>query len=124
MLWVFKNRVLRKTFGLKRDEVTGEWRKLCNEELYDLYCSPNVIQTIKLKRKIWAGRVACMGEVHTRLWWADLRETDCLEDLGRDGRIILKWIFKKWHGKAWIGLIWLKICNELLDSIKCGEFID
>ena len=47
MLRVFQNKVLRKIFGPKRDEVTGEWRELYNEELNELYCSPNVIQVIK-----------------------------------------------------------------------------
>ena len=116
--------MLRKTFGLKRGEVTGECRKLHNKELYYLYCSPNVIWKIKSGRKRWAVHVACMGEVHTRLWWGDLRETDSLEDLDVAGRIILKWVFKKWHGKEWTGLIWLKICNEPLGSIKCGELLD
>jgi hypothetical protein len=46
-LRVFENRVLRRIFGIKRDEVTGEWRKLHNEELHDLYCSPNTIRVIK-----------------------------------------------------------------------------
>jgi hypothetical protein len=55
---------------------------------------------IKSRRKRWAIHVARMGEVHTRSWWGDLGETDQLEELGIDGRIILKWIFKKWHGKA------------------------
>jgi len=54
--------VLRGIFGPKRDEVTGEWRKLHNEELHDLYSSPNIIQVIKLRRIKWAGRVARMGE--------------------------------------------------------------
>jgi len=45
-LRVFENRVLRRIFGLKRDEVTGEWKKLHNEELTDLYCSPNIVQVI------------------------------------------------------------------------------
>jgi len=50
-----------RVFGLKRDEVTGKWRKLHNEELYDLYSSPNIIWVIKLRRMTWAGNVACMG---------------------------------------------------------------
>jgi hypothetical protein len=84
----------------KRDEVTGEWRRLHNEELYDLYSSPNIILLIKSRRMRWAGNVARMGkgEVYTEFWWGDLREGDHLEDPGLDGRIILKWIFKKWDG--------------------------
>ena len=63
-LWlkVFENRVLRKIFGPKRDEVTGEWRTLHNEELNDLYSSPNIVQVIKSRRMGWAGHVARMGE--------------------------------------------------------------
>ena len=49
-LWVFENRVLRGIFGRKRDEVTGEWRELYNEELNDLYCSPNIVRVIKSRR--------------------------------------------------------------------------
>jgi hypothetical protein len=54
--------VLRRIFGPKRDEVTGEWRKLHNEELYNLYSSPNIIRTLKSRRMRWAGHVARMGE--------------------------------------------------------------
>jgi hypothetical protein len=61
-LRVFENRVLRRIFGPKRDEVTGEWRKLHNEELHNLYSSPNVIRQIKSRRMRWAGHVARMGE--------------------------------------------------------------
>jgi hypothetical protein len=59
---VFENRVLRRIFGPKRDEVTGEWRKLRNEELHDLYSSPSIIRIIKARRMRWAGHVARMGE--------------------------------------------------------------
>ena len=61
-LRVFENRVLRRIFGSKRDEVTGEWRKLHNEELNDLYCSANIVRVIKSRRMRWAGHVAGMGE--------------------------------------------------------------
>jgi hypothetical protein len=57
-LRVFENRVLRGIFGSKRDEVTREWRKLHNEELNDLYCSPTILQVMKLRRLRWAGNVA------------------------------------------------------------------
>jgi hypothetical protein len=59
---VFENRVLRRMFGPKRDEVTGEWRKLHNEELHNLYSSPDIIRQVKLRRMGWAGHVARMGE--------------------------------------------------------------
>jgi hypothetical protein len=61
-LRVFENRVLRR-FGPKRDEVTGGWRKLHNEELHGLYSSPSIIRVIKTRRMRWAGHVACVGEV-------------------------------------------------------------
>ena len=66
-LWVFENRVLRRIFGPERDEVTGEWRKLHNEELNDLYCSPNIVRVIKLRRMGWAGNVARMGGGERRI---------------------------------------------------------
>jgi hypothetical protein len=61
-LRVFENRVLRRIFGPKRDEVTGKWRKLHNEELHNFYSSPNIIRQIKSRRMRWAGHVARMGE--------------------------------------------------------------
>ena len=59
---VFQNTVLRRIFGLNKDEVTREWRKLNNEELNDLYSSPNIVRVIKSRIIRWAGHVACMGE--------------------------------------------------------------
>jgi hypothetical protein len=59
---VFENRVLRRIFGPRRDEVTGEWRRMHNEELIDLYPSPNIVRVLKSRRMRWAGHVARMGE--------------------------------------------------------------
>ena len=61
-LRVFENMVWRRIFGPRRDEVTGDWRRLHNEELNDLYCSPNIVRVIKWRRMRWAGHVARMGE--------------------------------------------------------------
>jgi hypothetical protein len=68
-LRVFENRVLRRIFGCKKDEVTGEWRKLHNKELYALYSSPNIIRVLKLRKMRWTEHVARMGveEVRTGL---------------------------------------------------------
>ena len=100
-LRVFENRVLRRIFGPKRYGVTGEWRKLHNEELNDLYSSPNTVRVIKSRRMRWAGNVACMEEgrgVHKilvgkpegkrplrrpRRRWEDNIKMD-LEEVGRD----------------------------------------
>jgi len=83
-LRVFENRLLRRIFGPKREEVRGEWRKLHNEELNDLYSLPNIIRVIIS------------------------RERDHLEDLGVEGRIII-WILRKWNVGAWTGSIWFRI---------------
>ena len=89
---VFENRVLRRIFGPKRDKVTGQWRILHNDELTDLYSSPNIIRVIKSRRMRWAGHVARNGgrvEVYAGFRWGNLRERDHLEDPGINGRIIL-----------------------------------
>ena len=80
-LRVFENRVLKRIFRPKRDEVTGEWRKLHNEELNDLYCSPNIVRVIKTRTR-WAGHIARMGreEAYTEFWWSNLRENDNFGD--------------------------------------------
>jgi hypothetical protein len=72
----FNNRVLRRIFEPRRDEATGRWRKLHNEELHDLYSSPSIIRIIKLRRMILAGHVARIGRRVTRIgyWWESQKE--------------------------------------------------
>jgi hypothetical protein len=79
----FENTVLRKTFGAERDEVTGEWRAIHNEELYDLYCLPNIVRVIKTGRMRCSGHVSRIGKmrVHTGFWWGNLWERGNSEDL-------------------------------------------
>jgi len=85
-LRVFENIMLR-IFGRSRDEVTGEWRGLHNEELNDLYSSPNIVRVIKSRRMRWTGHVARMGEERECIgsWWGNRREGDHWGDLGVDG---------------------------------------
>jgi hypothetical protein len=96
-LRVFENRVLGKIFGPKRDRVTGEWRRLHNKELNDLYSSPNIIWSDQIKNEVGGACSMYGGEGHTGFWWGALSEGDHLEHPGIDGRIILKGIFK-WDG--------------------------
>ena len=88
-LRVFKNRVLRRIFGPKRDEVTGEWRKLHNDEHYELFSSPNLIWMIK-KSEMGRACSTYRREVYTGIWWGNLRERDHLEDLSTDKRMMMK----------------------------------
>ena len=112
-LWVFENRVLR-IFGPKRNEVTVEWGKLHNEELNDLYSSPNIARVVKLRRMRWAGHVVRMGgESRTGFRWGNLRERDHWGDPGVDGRIIIIIIIiiREWDVGVWAGLNWLRIAT-------------
>jgi hypothetical protein len=113
-LRLLENRVLRRMYGPKRDEVTGEWRRLDNKELNDLYSSPNIIQVIKSRRMRWARHVACIGEKRgaykilvgrpegrrplgrPRSRWVDNIKMD-LQDVGW-------WV--------WTGLSWLRIGTD------------
>jgi len=85
-LSVFENMVLRRIFGPRRDEVTGEWRRLHNEELNYLYSSPNIVRVIKLRR--WAGHVARMGE-ERGVYRVLVRKPEGKRPLGRPRR---RWV--------------------------------
>jgi hypothetical protein len=77
-LGVFEDRVLKRIFGPKGDEVTGEWRKLHNEELHDLYSSPSITTIMKARRMRWAGHVARMERRGTRIGcWRESRREGC-----------------------------------------------
>jgi hypothetical protein len=89
---VLKDRLLREILGPEADEVIGDWRKLYTEGLHDFHSTPNIIRVIKSRRMRWAGRREHMGrrEICTGFWQGNMKEGDHLEDLGIDGRIILK----------------------------------
>ena len=90
-LRVFENGVLRRIFGPKRDEVRGEWKKLHNEELNDLYCSPNIFGVIKSRRMAWEGHVIRTGEKRAvyRILVGRSEGNRPTEDLSLDERVIL-----------------------------------
>ena len=96
---MFENRVFWRVFGPKRDEVTGEWRKLHIEELRDLYSFPDIVRVLKSRRKRRVGMwcVWGRGELCTGFWWGNRRERGYWGDLDVDGRIILRWIFGRWE---------------------------
>jgi len=95
--------VLRRIFGPRRDEITGEWRRLHKEELNDLYSSPNIVRVIKSRRMRLTGLVARMGEERGCIgsWWGNQREGDHWGDLGVVGRIVLGWISRRWDVGIW-----------------------
>jgi hypothetical protein len=100
-LGVFENRVLRKLFGPKRDEVIRDWSKLLSGELYDSYSSVNIFQVIKTRRMGWAVHVARMDE-RIGTYKALVRKPERkshLKDIVVDRRLILKWILNKWIGE-------------------------
>ena len=93
-------------FGPKRDEVTGEWRGLHNEELNDLYSSPNIVRVIKSRRMRLAGHVARVGE-EREAYRVLVGKPE--GDLGINGWIILGWNSRRWDVGMWTGLGWPRI---------------
>jgi hypothetical protein len=108
---VFESRVLRRIIGPKRDEVTGQWRKLHSGELHNLYSSPDIIKQIKLRRMRWVGNVACMGE--GRKVYRVLVGNH--EGKRTFGRLRCRWEYeirmdlRKIGWGVWSGFIWLRI---------------
>ena len=111
-LRLFENRVLRRVFGPRRDEVTGNGENYIMRSLGDLYSLPNIVRVVKSRRLRWSGHMACMGEgrgVHRVL----VGKPEGKRSLGRPRRRweeILRWIFRKWEGEGVeTGLSWLRI---------------
>jgi hypothetical protein len=134
-LRVFENRVLRRIFGLKRDEVTGEWKKLHNKELRDLYSSPSIIR-IKPRRMRWAGHVARMEEKRN-VYRLLVGKPEGKRPLGRPrhrgvDNIRMDLGEVGWGDVDWIGLVqdgnrWRVLVNSVLNlsgSMKCWETIE
>ena len=110
-LRVFENMVLRRMFGPRRDEVTEEWRRLHNEELNDLYSSPNIVWVIESRRMKWAGHVARMGE-ERRVYRVLVGKPKGKRPLGRPRR---RWVdnirmdSRRWDMGIWTGLGWPRV---------------
>jgi hypothetical protein len=121
-LRVFEEKVLRRIFGLRREEETGEWRRLHNKKLHALYSSPDIIRVVKSRSLRWAEHVAHIRARRggTGFWWENLRKGDHLENPDVDGRIILKCIFEKLNDcMNWIDLVqymdrWRAVVNAVM----------
>jgi len=108
---VFENRVLRRIFGPKKDEVTGEWRKLHNEDLNNLYCSPNIVRVIKSRIKRWVGHVARMRE-RTGVYRVLVGKTQGKRPLGRPRRRREDNIKLYIQEVGWTGMDWIDLAQD------------
>jgi hypothetical protein len=131
---VFENRVLRRIFRPKREEMAGDWRRLHNEEIHYLQVSPNIIRVVKSRRMIWAGHVACMGDMRT-VYNILVGKSDCMRLLGRPGSrwedIRMDLLEIGWEGVDWMHLAqdrhqWRAIVNMVMNlriPYKAGNFL-
>jgi hypothetical protein len=130
----FEKREPRRIFGSKREEVTGDWRRLHNEKLRNLYPSPNIIRMMKSKRMLLVGHVARMcimyvcvrereiAEMHTKCWSVNVKGKDHFEELGIDGRVIIRMVLREagLQGVYWIhlahdGVQWRAVVNMAMN---------
>jgi hypothetical protein len=110
-LRVFENMVVRKIFGPKRYEVTGEWRKLHNEELHILYSSANIIRQIKSRRMRWAGHVARMGE-ETNVYKVLMGKPEGKRPFGRPRRRWVEGIRMHLRENGWGSVDWIQLAQD------------
>jgi hypothetical protein len=122
-LRVFENRVLSRIFGPKRDEVMGEWRKLHNEELHNLYSSPDIIRQVKSRRMRWAGHVARIGE-ERKVYKVLVRKPEGRRPLGRPRRRWedgIRMDLREIGLGVWIGFDWLRGQGPVASCCECGD---
>ena len=115
-LWVFENSVLWRLFGPNRDEVTGEWRKLHNDELNDLYLSTNIVQVIKSRRMRWAGYVAGIGEKRG-VYRVLVGKPEGMELLGRPRRRWEDNIKMDLQEVGCGGMDWIELVQALVNAV-------
>jgi hypothetical protein len=108
---VFENRVLKRIFGPKRDEVTGDWRKLHNKELHNLYSSPNIIRMNKSRRMRWAGHVARMWETRNA-YRILVGKPEGKTPLGRQRRRWVDNIKIDLRGIGWCCMAWIELAQD------------
>jgi hypothetical protein len=118
-LRVFENRVLRRRFGPRRDEVTGEWRKLHNEELHDLYSSPSITRIMRVRMMTWAGHVARMGKRRNG-YWLLVGKPEGRRPLGRPRRRWVDNIRRDLVEVGWGDVDWIGLAQDRNSSCEFG----
>jgi hypothetical protein len=118
---VSENRVLRRIFGPKREEIARGWRRLHNEELHNLYASPNITRVIESRRMRWAGHVARMGDIRNayNILVGKPERKIPIGKTGVDGKMLLEWILRS-EGVDWIHLAqdrdqWRALANMVMN---------